>query len=63
VLAQSITWGIATWRLNLHWHPFWASSLAAVAATTLVTVGVGLAASLPVLRRRPADFLRSAREE
>jgi putative ABC transport system permease protein len=61
--AQAITWGIATWRLNLRWHPFWASSVAVVALTTLITVGVGLAASLPVLRRRPADFLRSADED
>ncbi len=81
--AQAITWGIATWRLNLRWHPFWArallavrltwrltcagtvwaSSAAVVALTTLVTVGVGLAVSLPVLRRRPADFLRSAEDE
>jgi len=58
VFAQAVTWGIATWRLNLRWHPFWASSLTVVAATTLITIGVGLAASLPVLRRRPADFLR-----
>ena len=63
VFAQAITWGIATWRLNLRWHPFWAPSLAAVAVTTLITVGVGLAASLPVLRRRPADFLRSTEGE
>jgi putative ABC transport system permease protein len=63
VFAQAITWGVATWRLNLRWHPFWVSSLAAVALTTLITVGVGLAASLPVLRRRPADFLRSVEEE
>ena len=59
VFAQAITWGIATWRLNLRWHPFWVSSLAVVAATTLITVGVGLAVSLPVLRRRPADYLRT----
>lgn len=63
VFAQAVTWGIATWRLDLRWHPFWASSLAVVLATTLVTVGVGLAASLPVLRRRPADFLRNAGAE
>ncbi len=63
VFAQMITWGIATRRLNLSWHPFWASSLAVVAATTIITLGVGLAASLPVLRRRPADFLRGAEDE
>ena len=63
VFAQAITWGIATWRLNLRWHPFWASSLAVVARRPSITVGVGLAASLPVLRRRPADFLRSADDE
>ena len=63
VFAQAITWGIATWRLNLRWHPFWASSVAVVALTTLITVGVGLAASLPVLRRRPADYLRGAEDE
>ncbi len=60
VFAQAITWGIATWRLNLRWHPFLSSSLAVVALTTLITIGVGLAASLPVLRRRPADFLRTS---
>jgi len=63
VFAQAITWGIATWRLKLIWHPFWCLSLAVVALTTLITVGVGLAASLPVLRHRPADFLRSAEDE
>jgi len=57
--AQAITWGLATWRLNLRWHPFWLWSLAVVAATTIITIGVGLAASLPVLRRRPADYLRA----
>jgi putative ABC transport system permease protein len=61
--AQAITWAIATWRLNLTWHPFWGSSLSVVAATTLITVGVGLAASLPVLRHRPADYLRGIEGE
>jgi putative ABC transport system permease protein len=58
VFAQAITWALATRRLNLRWHPFWSSSLAVVALTTLIIIGVGLAVSLPVLRRRPADYLR-----
>lgn len=61
--AQAASWGLATWRLDLRWHPFWGSSLAAIALTTLITVGVGLAASLPVLRRRPADYLRGVDDE
>jgi len=61
--AQAITCGIATWRLKLPWHPFWVSSLAVVAATACITVGVGLAASLPVLRRRPAEYLRTGEED
>jgi putative ABC transport system permease protein len=63
VFAQAITWGIATWQLDLRWYPFWGESLAAVAAMALVTVAAGLAASLPVLRRKPADYLRNAEED
>ncbi len=63
VFAQAITWGIGTWRLDLRWQPFWGASLSAVMVTTLITVGVGLAASLPALRRRPADYLRTSEDE
>ena len=62
VFAQAITWGVLTWKLDLRWEPFWGGSLAAVAALVLITVAAGLAASLPVLRRRPADYLRSAED-
>jgi putative ABC transport system permease protein len=60
--AEAITWAIATWKLELRWEPFLGASLAAVAALTLLTVAVGLAASLPVLRRRPAEYLRGAED-
>jgi putative ABC transport system permease protein len=58
LFSQGITWGIASWQLDIPYRPYWGQSLVAVVAVTTLTVAVGLAASRKILRQRPAEHLR-----
>ena len=53
-------WLVVTRVLSLLWAPDWAVVAATLAASCLVTFGVGLAGSVPALRARPAGALRQA---
>ncbi len=63
VLAQTGSWIICRFALEVPCQPFAAVSLAMVLTTTLLIIAVGLAASLSVLRAKPAVFLREQAEE
>jgi putative ABC transport system permease protein len=57
--AMGLTYGVSRHVLDIRWSPFPLISLAGLALTTLLVAGVGLAASLDILRRRPLGTLRA----
>jgi putative ABC transport system permease protein len=62
-LAQSASWIISRHVLDITYRPFAGLSLLLALAAILVVVAVGLGASVPVLSKKPALFLREHAEE
>jgi putative ABC transport system permease protein len=62
-LAQTGSWIICRFTLDLAYRPFVARSLLMAGATTLLFIAVGLGASIPILRHKPVAFLREQAEE
>jgi putative ABC transport system permease protein len=54
-----LSWAISRWAIDLAWTAPWLDALAALACTIALVSGVGLAASIDVLRRRPLATLRA----
>jgi putative ABC transport system permease protein len=54
-----LSWAISRWAIALAWRAPWLDVLAAVALTIVLVSGVGLAASVDVLRRKPLATLRA----
>ncbi|MBN1140659.1 MAG: ABC transporter permease [Deltaproteobacteria bacterium] len=63
LLAQGTSWLICRQGLDLGYRPFPGTSLGAALAATAAVVAIGLAASLPILRHKPALFLREQADE
>jgi putative ABC transport system permease protein len=57
--AVALSWTIATRVLQIAWEPAIATHLAGVLITAVVVGGVGVLASLDVLRRKPLAVLRA----
>ena len=57
--ALGLTWGLSRHLLEIDWDPAPLVNLAGVVLTTLVVGGVGVAASLDALRRKPLRTLRA----
>lgn len=62
-LAQTGSWAICRFALDVPYHPFAGISLLMVLATTLLVIAVGLGASRSVLVVKPAVFLREQADE
>lgn len=62
-LSQTAGWIICRNVLDVPYKPFVGVSLLLVLAAALVVIAVGLGASIPVLRKKPAAFLREQAEE
>lgn len=62
-LAQTGSWLICRFALDLAYRPFVAKSLLMAGATTLLVIAVGLGASVSILRHKPVAFLREQAEE
>jgi len=62
-LSQATSWIICRRVLDVAYTPFVGMSLFMALATTLIVIVVGLGASVPVLRKKPAAFLREHAEE
>jgi putative ABC transport system permease protein len=62
-LSQTAAWIICRSVLDVPYKPFAGVSLLMALAATLVVIAVGLGASIPVLRKKPAAFLRERAEE
>ena len=54
-----LSWAISRWAIDLTWHASWLEAVLALVLTTLLVSGVGLAASIDVLRRKPLATLRA----
>jgi putative ABC transport system permease protein len=59
VLAQVISWVVCTRYFDIAYAPQGLASLAGLLAGSLIVVVVGLSASRGIMRRKPAQFLRS----
>ena len=57
--ALGLTWGLSRHLLDIDWDPAPLVNLGGLLLTTLVVGGVGVAASLDVLRRKPLATLRA----
>jgi putative ABC transport system permease protein len=53
-------WFVVTQVFTLTWAPDWSIIALTLALAAVLTLGVGLLGSLPVLRARPAEALRAA---
>ena len=53
-------WFVVVDILTLRWVPDWTSVAIVLASTLFVTLGIGIAGSVPALRARPAETLRTA---
>lgn len=63
LLAQAAAWFICGKALDLAYNAFPGLSIALVVAIIVIVIAVGLIASIPVLRKKPAVFLREQTEE
>ena len=62
-IAQLTGWIICTYALDMAYEPFLGASLLMALATMCIVVAVGLVAAVPILRHKPAAFLREQAEE
>ncbi len=58
-LAQLISWVVCTRYFDIAYTPYAATSLVGLSAGILTVVAVGLGASRTIMRRKPAQFLRT----
>ena len=63
LISQATGWIVCRYALDVAYKPFPGRSLLMALITTLVVIVVGLGASAPVLRQKPAEFLRERTEE
>lgn len=57
-LGLSAAWFVIVQIFEFRWAPDWPTVLATLAGGALLTLGIGLLGSLPLLRIRPAEALR-----
>jgi putative ABC transport system permease protein len=55
----ALSWGVATYALEMTWTPAPAIALAGIVLTAILVATVGVVASLDVLRRKPLATLRA----
>ncbi|MEM7133603.1 MAG: FtsX-like permease family protein [Chloroflexota bacterium] len=58
LMAQISSWAICYWVFDIQYLPQIGASFLMIVVTVLLVMGVGLAASLSILRERPIVFLR-----
>jgi putative ABC transport system permease protein len=54
-----LSWAISKWAIDVRWSAPWVEVVSELAMATVLVAGVGLAASIDVLRRRPLAALRA----
>lgn len=63
VISQIGSWIISVRIFDISYHPNAGASFLMVLATVLLVIGVGLSASISILKQRPVHFLREQTEE
>lgn len=63
LLAHAGSWLVCRRVFDIAYQPLPGSTLVMVAATLLLVIGVGLAASIPILHQKPIHFLRDEEQE
>jgi len=63
IMAQAGAWWVCATRFDIHYQPFLPASLMMVAATMLLVVAMGMAASRSILTRKPVVYLREQQHE
>jgi predicted lysophospholipase L1 biosynthesis ABC-type transport system permease subunit len=63
LFSHAIGWIVCRTALDIAYKPFVGAGILTVLAMTLIVTAAGLVASIPVLRQRPAPFLREQAEE
>jgi putative ABC transport system permease protein len=63
VLSQTAAWIVCSRSLDIPYAPFLLDSLVMAGVAVLVVIVVGFGATLPVLSKRPATYLREQAEE
>ena len=56
------SWIICYQILDITYQPFWGSTVSMVAATLVLVIGVGLGASVSILKQKPIAYLRNERQ-
>ena len=59
LLAHLISWVVCTRYFDIAYRPYPAASLVGLAVGVAVVMAVGLSASRAIMRRKPAQFLRT----
>jgi len=54
-----LSWAISKWAIDVRWSAPWVEVASELAMATVLVAGVGLGASIDVLRRRPLATLRA----
>lgn len=62
-LSQMASWIIVSMDLDIPYKPFLYESFLLIAGTVLLIIGVGLAPSISILRKKPVSFLREQTQE
>jgi putative ABC transport system permease protein len=57
--AMALSWGVSRFALDVAWHPHPLYVMAGLGGSVVLVAGVGLAASVDVLRRKPLGTLRA----
>ncbi|MFZ4857308.1 MAG: ABC transporter permease [Desulfuromonadaceae bacterium] len=63
ILAQTASWGICRFSLDVTYQPGAAISFTMILVTTLLVIAVGFGASYSILRVKPVVFLREQADE
>jgi len=63
ILAQTGSWAVCRFALDVTYQPFAGISLLMAMATTLLIMAIGLGASLSILNVKPVEFLREQADE
>jgi putative ABC transport system permease protein len=63
ILAQTGSWALCRFLLDIPYHPNLRASLVLILLTVLLVITVGLLSSITIVRQKPASFLREQGEE
>lgn len=58
-LGSAAAWFVIVRVFEFHWSPDWSVVLATLLGGALLTLGIGLAGSIPLMSVRPARALRA----